>query len=167
MLAAPQAALPPQQGPTEKRLLEQDAKIANMQASLEQLTQSQKHHAKHVESQFKQAAQREQDNMNKMDSALKQIEKSVDKAMTKSFNQYQASMDEKFQEIKHLFMSNKRTAPPDEEDTEDWLTSRNACNSSFFSRHKSNARNTKSRQGTHRKTGYHGVLVLWDFAMTV
>ena len=119
MLAAPQAALPPQQGPTEKRLLEQDAKIANMQASLEQLTQSQKHHAKHVESQFKQAAQREQDNMNKMDSALKQIEKSVDKAMTKSFNQYQASMDEKFQEIKHLFMSNKRTAPPDEEDMED------------------------------------------------
>ena len=119
MLAAPQAALPPQQGPTEKRLLEQDAKIANMQASLEQLTQSQKHHAKHVESQFKQAAQREQDNMNKMDSALKQIEKSVDKAMTKSFNQYQASMDEKFQEIKHLFMSNKRAAPPDEEDMED------------------------------------------------
>ena len=105
----------PQHGPTEKRLSEQDAKIATMQASIEQLTQTQKTHAKHVESHIKQAAQREQDNMNKMDSALKQIEQSFDTAMTRSMHQYQAAMDEKFQEIRALFMNNKRSAPPDEE----------------------------------------------------
>jgi exonuclease VII large subunit len=111
--------MPPQQGPTEKRLVEQDAKIASIQAGLDQLVQTQKHHAKQVESQFKQAAQREQDNMNKMDQALKHIEVSVDNAMTKSMHQYQASMDEKFQEIKHLFLSTKRPAPPGEEDMQD------------------------------------------------
>jgi hypothetical protein len=113
------SAMPPQQGPTEKRLLEQDAKIATMQASIEQLSQTQQVHAKHVDSQFKQAAQREQDNMNKMDNALRQIEKSVDNALTKSMHQYQASMDEKFQEIKHLFMKNKRAAPKEDSDMDD------------------------------------------------
>ena len=57
--------------------------------------------------------------MNKMDQALKHIEVSVDNAMTKSMHQYQASMDEKFQEIKHLFLSTKRPAPPGEEDMQD------------------------------------------------
>ena len=117
--SAPALPMPPQQGPTEKRLVEQDAKIASIQAGLDQLVQTQKHHAKQVESQFKQAAQREQDNMNKMDQALKHIEVSVDNAMTKSMHQYQASMDEKFQEIKHLFLSTKRPAPPGEEDMQD------------------------------------------------
>ena len=89
-------AMPPQQGPMEKRFLEQDAKIAHLQAGLDQLTQAQQHQAKHVESQFKQAANREQENMTKMDKALKHIEQSLDNAMTKSMHQYQAAMDQKF-----------------------------------------------------------------------
>ena len=118
-VAAQAVALPPQQGPTEKRLEEQDAKLATMQASLEQLTQNQKLHAKQVESQFKQAAHREQENLNKMDQALKHIELSVDNAMSKSMQQYQSVMDDKFQEIKNLFLSNKRSAPADESDMHD------------------------------------------------
>ena len=106
------APMPPQQGPTEKRLQEQDAKIANIQANLDQLTQAQQHHAKQIDSQLKQAEQREKENMTKMDQALRHIETSVDNAMTKSMHQYQTAMDERFQEIKNLFMSNKRPAPP-------------------------------------------------------
>ena len=113
------SAMPPQQGPTEKRFLEQDAKIATMQASIDQLTQAQAVHTKHVESQLKQAAQREQDNLCKMDKALKHIEHTVDTALTKSMHHYQATMDEKFQELKHLFMNNKRSAPADAEDMDD------------------------------------------------
>ena len=118
-IAMPAAAMPPQQGPTEKRFLEQDAKIATIQASLDELAQNQKLHAKQVDSQFKQAAQREQDNLNKMDQALKHIEMTVDNAMQKSMHQYQSSMDEKFQEIKSLFLNNKRPAPAEESEMED------------------------------------------------
>ena len=42
------------------------------------------------------------------------IEMSVDNAMSKSMQQYQSVMDDKFQEIKNLFLSNKRSAPADE-----------------------------------------------------
>lgn len=100
------------QGPMENKFAEQDEKLATMQQSIDQLTKHQKQHVQQVEQQFQVAAQREQENMAKVDHAIKNIEKSVESALAQSMRSHTQAMDERFKELKQLLAgSNKRPAP--------------------------------------------------------
>ena len=102
----------PVQGPMENKFAEQDEKLATMQKSIDQLTNQQQQHVQQVEQQFQVAAQREKENMAKVDHAIKNIEKSVESALAQSMRSHTQAMDERFKELKQLLAgSNKRPAP--------------------------------------------------------
>lgn len=79
-----------------------------MKNEITKLRKTQEQHQHAVEEQFKQTAIREQQNFKTMEATMKQT---VDHVVQQSFALQTQRMDEKFAELKHLFVSQKRPAP--------------------------------------------------------
>lgn len=107
------------EGPVEKRLSEQDEKIQSLQKDIEKIALGQKQFEDKTTRSFKEAEERDKNNVSQMQAAMKGIQKDLEQSLSKSLQSNAQVMQEQLQELKSLFTSSalkrRAEAPADME----------------------------------------------------
>ena len=110
------------EGPLEKRLGEQDDKIQALQKDMEKMAVNQRKFEDHTNKCFREAEDRDKQNVEQMQTAMRGLQKDLEHSLTKSMQANAQAMQEQLQDLKSLFTShaNKRKSEA-AADMETWL----------------------------------------------
>lgn len=98
------------EGPIEAKFKAHEQQMDAMRSEMQKIAKTQDQHQHEVAEQFKQAAIREEQNMKTVETNMEGVRQALDRAVTQSFALQTQRMDEKFAELKHLFVNQKRPA---------------------------------------------------------
>ena len=106
-------------GPIETRLSQQDAKIEQLQHSLDKVASAHESLATITTQKFEQQAARETENPQKVANAMDTLKKDIDESLQQVAQQNAKVMDSRLNELKQLLMrSSKRACPSEDDDTQ-------------------------------------------------
>ena len=106
------------EGPLEKRLGEQDDKIQALQKDMEKMAVNQRKFEDHTHKCFREAEDRDKQNVEQMHTAMKGLQKDLETSLTKSMQANAQAMQDQLRDLKSLFTSHANKRKPEATDME-------------------------------------------------